>query len=334
MKHASWKVVVGGVAAGTVAVVLLVLHFVNSRKRNEGGDHPKSEEQAKGSLKLTQSMGIEFDEKKKIEIQDDQLQFLKQYTQNNDVEYLKNHVIRVVEEIRESKLHVFGCVWSLKFLTPSISLVEHAKCYDEILQNAEHCKIAEIGCGFGQDVRKLIYDGVKPQNITAIDIHDGYWKLGKRLFMDEQVMDNHVRKLFGDLGKLPSEGGIDLEKEGLLESYDFVCALKVLHVLSEKQVEVMLANVLKMMRNKAKFFGVAAGKRDIPGAPGFLTPSGEEKRYWHTGASLAALLRQVGFVYVEIVQTELEPPSSKVNIQADLSNFIMLYFSAEKHHKE
>lgn len=43
-------------------------------------------------------------------------------------------------------------------------------------------RIADVGCCFGTDTRKLLLDGVHSEDIYAVDIHDGFAAVEKRQF--------------------------------------------------------------------------------------------------------------------------------------------------------
>ncbi|KAB8265373.1 hypothetical protein BDV32DRAFT_134646 [Aspergillus pseudonomiae] len=43
----------------------------------------------------------------------------------------------------------------------------------------------DIGCGIGQDIRRLVYDGVPGQNLIGLDLYGGFVDLGFELFRDK-----------------------------------------------------------------------------------------------------------------------------------------------------
>eukprot|EP00475_Leptophrys_vorax_P042861 TRINITY_DN807_c0_g1_i1.p1 TRINITY_DN807_c0_g1~~TRINITY_DN807_c0_g1_i1.p1 ORF type:complete len:324 (+),score=96.49 TRINITY_DN807_c0_g1_i1:1346-2317(+) len=269
-------------------------------------------------------------------ITDEKLEFLSQYTRNvMDKSALREHVMSVIEAVEKSGLHVYRCIGRLRFLTPKVQ--ESGAIYHEMIKKPS-AQIADVGCAFGQETRKLILDGVQPQDITVFDLHDGYWNLGMKLFMDEGKIA--VNQVFGDLAASSAGeegGGIDLYAKKLVEKFDFVFALAVLHCLSEEQVNAFVGNVFRMMKtnSQAKFFGVTGGTVGNAGnASGVLTPSGNNERFLHTAESLTTLLTAAGFINVKVTEIphELTSEDKKDANWEKLKSFarIRLAFEAEK----
>ena len=269
-------------------------------------------------------------------ITESMLDFLRVYTKQDDYEYLRNHVIDFVQALKASNLHIYRCIQSLAFLTPKIQMLRY---YSEIIQS--NGKIIDIGCGLGQEVRKLITDGVSPEDITVVDLHDGYWDYGKILFMDSNAMQNQVRTVFGDLSKNSSDGGINLLD--LIDQYQYALALAVLHCLSQDEVSVFLHNTFNILKSgsNAKLIGWTVGNSDdivTTSYSAVKTPKGDAVRYLHSASSLRDLLQQIGFVHVEIEEDELGESLQQAQLQGNSlnqNNIISfgtrkLYFVAEK----
>lgn len=71
----------------------------------------------------------------------------------------------------------------IKFLDIEINKVS---CYDEIKQRITAGeKYLEVGCCFGQELRKLIIDGVPQENLYASDLDLSFAQLGYDLFNDK-----------------------------------------------------------------------------------------------------------------------------------------------------
>eukprot|EP00475_Leptophrys_vorax_P018592 TRINITY_DN25451_c0_g1_i2.p1 TRINITY_DN25451_c0_g1~~TRINITY_DN25451_c0_g1_i2.p1 ORF type:complete len:333 (-),score=101.08 TRINITY_DN25451_c0_g1_i2:62-919(-) len=271
------------------------------------------------------------------------LTFLSKYTKNTDLPSLDDEVRKFVEDIKASKLHVYRCIQSLSFLTPKI---QNTLVYEEMLKRIDSVEIADLGCAFGQETRKLLLDGVKPKKITAIDLHDGYWNLSKKLFKDGDSIDSVlVNTVFGDLAKPVEHGGLDLENLDLLDKFDYAFALAVLHCLSQEQIEVFLSNVFKILKpnSGAKFFGWNVGTSTIAGNPiGAKTPQGNAERFWHTTESLRQLLNSKGFVNIQVVSKpvhnnpgdvyKLQMVDHDKTVKKTVENWgqVRLFFSCEK----
>ncbi|KAJ3475051.1 hypothetical protein NLG97_g9594 [Lecanicillium saksenae] len=77
-------------------------------------------------------------------------------------------VVPHVKDIRERAIQIFvyPCIGMVKFLDIEIAKLP---CYDEIKQRltAGGEKYLEVGCCFGQELRKLVVDGVSASSCSA-----------------------------------------------------------------------------------------------------------------------------------------------------------------------
>jgi len=167
----------------------------------------------------------------------------------------------------------------------------------------------------GQEIRKLILDGVPPHNITIIDIHDQYWNYGKRLFLDAEFINhNQLRTIFADLSK-DSSMLVDIH-DLATNQYQYALLMAVVDCLSENEVIVFLRNTFQLLKSdsKAKLIGWTVGK-DTEGsttttlqdgcASNIKTPKGDALRFLHTTKSLQHLLIEIGFVNITIHEEPL-----------------------------
>ncbi|KAJ3036709.1 hypothetical protein HK097_003769, partial [Rhizophlyctis rosea] len=181
------------------------------------------------------------------EINDGHLTFLSRYTGIDDLDVLRKGVIEVWREARE-KHHVYKCIETFMFLIPAIQFHPSYRTLLNTLSDRQSSHqpapyIADVGCCFGTDVRRLIYDGVPAENIVGVDLHDGYWNIGKRLFEDGERIEG-VKTVWRDMAS-GEEGAV--EREGLKGRFDFVVAMAVLHVFSKEQQRIFLANILQLL---------------------------------------------------------------------------------------
>jgi len=54
------------------------------------------------------------------------------------------------------------------------------------VQNGE--RLLDIGCCFGQDIRKIVFDGAPSENIYGTDLHGGLMDAGYDLFLDRGTL--------------------------------------------------------------------------------------------------------------------------------------------------
>ncbi|KAJ5784974.1 uncharacterized protein N7503_010186 [Penicillium pulvis] len=49
--------------------------------------------------------------------------------------------------------------------------------------------VLDLGCGLGQDIRRLVWDGAPEKSIVGLDLHHAFIALGYELFKDEGTLD-------------------------------------------------------------------------------------------------------------------------------------------------
>ena len=86
--------------------------------------------------------------------------------------------------------------------------------YDEVLRRAKAGgTVLDLGCCFGQDIRKLVFDGVPAENIWGADLRHDFLQVGFELFKDKDSLKSNfvVADIFNpdsDLKQL--DGKIDI----------------------------------------------------------------------------------------------------------------------------
>ncbi|KZT13254.1 uncharacterized protein LAESUDRAFT_719592 [Laetiporus sulphureus 93-53] len=116
------------------------------------------------------------------DLEEDELAFFKSQTGIQDEEELKQHIMKVQEDAFE--IHPYPCIRRFAFTKLKISRLP---AYDQLLKLGKERKGAiflDIGCCFGNDVRKAAADGYPVQNAIASDLQPEFWELGHRLFRD------------------------------------------------------------------------------------------------------------------------------------------------------
>ncbi|KAI8811484.1 hypothetical protein BJ742DRAFT_769406 [Cladochytrium replicatum] len=247
----------------------------------------------------TQALGWSFREDNADPVlTDESLEFTSKWTGIQDRNALRNHVITVWKEVRSS-LHVYKCIQSMMFLYPRGTLNPKFKpVLDRISSNIS---VAEIGCCFGTDIRSMIVHGAKPENLTAIDLTNGYWNFGKKLFQDDLRETGaslaKVRTIFDDMAVTISSEYSDsvLEKYSLVSNQDAVIATAVLHVLDRTQCENVVKRVFGMLKPGGFFVGSCVGAQT---AGVWERPGATNQRWRHSRDSLNDLFEAVGFVDV------------------------------------
>ncbi|KAH9927500.1 uncharacterized protein BXZ73DRAFT_78530 [Epithele typhae] len=108
------------------------------------------------------------------------LAFLGAQTGISDPEELKRHAISVQEEAY--LVHPYPCICRFSFLQLNLSRLP---AYAKLLAIGKERKnpiFLDIGCCFGNDIRKAVADGFPMEGVIGSDLHSEYWDLGHKLF--------------------------------------------------------------------------------------------------------------------------------------------------------
>ncbi|KAJ6161388.1 hypothetical protein N7470_004784 [Penicillium chermesinum] len=76
---------------------------------------------------------------------------------------------------------------------PADQILDHVKgvspVYPEVLQRLKSGqKLLDVGCAIGQELRKLVYDGVPGENLYASDLRGEFFDIGYDLFKDRSTL--------------------------------------------------------------------------------------------------------------------------------------------------
>ncbi|KAI0639004.1 hypothetical protein C8Q77DRAFT_23133 [Trametes polyzona] len=113
-------------------------------------------------------------------LDDEASTFMKLQTGIEDPEALKRHILSVQAEAYS--IHPYPCIRRFSFLSLKLGRLP---AYRQLLQLGTERKNAiflDIGCCFGNDLRKAAYDGYPVENCVASDLHPEFWELGHKLF--------------------------------------------------------------------------------------------------------------------------------------------------------
>lgn len=113
--------------------------------------------------------------------------------------------------------------------------------------------LLDLGCCFGQDIRKLVYDGAPSENITGSDLDAGFIDLGYDLFRDKNKLKSTFKT--GDFFA-PEKAGLE---DG---SFDFVHASSFFHLFNLDEQADAIARCLCLLKRKpgSALFGRQVGE--------------------------------------------------------------------------
>ncbi|KAF7424351.1 hypothetical protein PC9H_009658 [Pleurotus ostreatus] len=111
---------------------------------------------------------------------DDEAAFFKAMTGIQDAEDLKRHILSV--QAKAYDIFGYPCIRRCAFLNLKISRLPAYKQVLKLGQERRGAILLDMGCCFGNDVRKAVADGWPMQNALASDLRQGFWDAGHELF--------------------------------------------------------------------------------------------------------------------------------------------------------
>ena len=136
--------------------------------------------------------------------------------------------------------------------------------------------LLDVGCCFGQDIRKLVADGAPARNLYGCDLRSGFLDLGYELFRDRGRLESRfmTADVFDERGELRELDG----------RVDIVHAASFLHLFGwDDQVQVA-RRLVKLLRPRKG--SLVLGRQVGNIKPGeFASRSGKGTMFRHNGES-------------------------------------------------
>ncbi|KAI0545618.1 hypothetical protein F4679DRAFT_560611 [Xylaria curta] len=152
----------------------------------------------------------------------------------------------------------FPCLGTFEFL--DLTLSTRNRVYPRLLSRLQAgATFLDVGCCLGQDIRKLIFDGVPAENVAGAELRQGYIDLGYDLFRDRETLasEMHQANVLDDPTVAPWPQ--------LLGRFDIVNFSFVLHCFSRDKQVVMFEQgirVLKAGKLGTTIMGMASGANE------------------------------------------------------------------------
>ncbi|KAI0358974.1 hypothetical protein OH77DRAFT_1420487 [Trametes cingulata] len=113
-------------------------------------------------------------------IDDESLEFMKAQTGIQDPEELKKHFLAVQAEAYH--VYPYPCIRGFHFLHMKLSRLPAYKQLLTLGKERQSPIFLDIGCCFGNDLRRAVYDGYPVEYCVASDLNPAFWELGHKLF--------------------------------------------------------------------------------------------------------------------------------------------------------
>jgi SAM-dependent methyltransferase len=146
----------------------------------------------------------------------------------------------------------------------------------------------DIGCCFGQDLRRLVHDGVPPENLAGVDIAPALMELGHELFRDRDTLGLRARFTVADVFSGDTDPAwAELRARGA----DVVHCSAFLHLFPLAEQQTAAQHIARLVRPG----GVVVGRQVGSAAPGDV-PAVQDGSlsYRHDVDTFAALWDRVG----------------------------------------
>ncbi|KAI5917884.1 hypothetical protein F4810DRAFT_694364 [Camillea tinctor] len=166
-----------------------------------------------------------------------------------------SHILTIRDKAWD--IYPYPCIGQFRFL--NLTLHNHPS-YTAILQllKGGEAKYLDVGFCLGQDIRKLVADGVPSQNIYGAEIESPFIDLGYELWRDKDTLQAHLMQA----DALTLENSL----RDLQGTIDYVHLGMVLHVFDRPKQILLLENCMRFLntdKQGAMILGEAVG--DVEG---------------------------------------------------------------------
>ncbi|KAH7327081.1 hypothetical protein BKA65DRAFT_566308 [Rhexocercosporidium sp. MPI-PUGE-AT-0058] len=149
------------------------------------------------------------------------------------------HVYKIRDEAWE--VFPYPCIGEFRFLDLAISLSPD---YPTVLQRLKSGQenFLDLGCCFGQELRKVAYDGAVQNNLYGFDLRAGFFEMGYRLFLDRETL----KSKFIEADIFDANSALS-ELDGKI---DIIYAASFLHLFDYKRQVEVCKRMVRLLRQK------------------------------------------------------------------------------------
>lgn len=192
---------------------------------------------------------------------------------------VENHIITLRN--KAWALWPYPCLGQFRFLELNLSARD---LYPSLLNRLRAGgTFLDVGCCLGQDIRKLVHDGVPSENLAGIELEGGFIDLGYELFRDrDRIQAKFVQ------GNVLEDGGVVEEFEG---RFDVVQLGMILHLFTWEEQVRAFEHAIRMLKKDGEgmVIGQAVGHLDELSMPSW----GKKETFRHNEASFRRLVSDV-----------------------------------------
>jgi SAM-dependent methyltransferase len=155
---------------------------------------------------------------------------------------------------------------------------------------ADRSTLIDLGTGLGQDVRKLIHDGVAPEQLLGVDKYPQFFTVGHELFQDHAITKSCFRA--ADLF-VEGEKSILVATKG---TWDIVTSAQLLHAFDWAKQKQVASLMFQLARGKGSWIaGLLTGGlkgHSVPVPPPLVPVGVHVERYIHSAETLRQLFQE------------------------------------------
>ncbi|KAI9686044.1 MAG: hypothetical protein M1822_004027 [Bathelium mastoideum] len=214
--------------------------------------------------------------------------FFEQYSNISEGE-VQSHVLAVREQAWQ--IYSYPCIGQMKFLDfPLATMPSYAAIVARLSDPGSDCRLIDVGCAFGADLRKLVLNGAIGSNgrLTGLDIEPKFIDLGFELFQDRHSFPGRfvVANILDDAPANPAHS--------LARSADIVHAAAFLHLFRwDEQVQACIC-LIRLLKDQpgTMVLGRQFGSTEPKEYPHTTNPSGFT--FSHDETTFTQLWKEVG----------------------------------------
>ncbi|KAI0149576.1 hypothetical protein GGR57DRAFT_504753 [Xylariaceae sp. FL1272] len=226
-------------------------------------------------------------------------QLLEQYSG-----YAPSEMVAKVIEFRDRAWDTFPfpCLGTFEFL--DFVLSTRNRIYPGLLFRLRGgATFLDVGCCLGQDIRKLVFDGVPADNVVGAELRQGYIDLGYELFRDRDILPSEMYQanVLDELTVAPWPK--------LQGRFDVVNFSFVLHCFSRDEQVVMFERGIAALKERTlgtTIMGLASGAHEAT-----VSMWNGKGVYIHNPESFRSLIEEVE-----------EKTDTKWQVEVELDNYI------------
>lgn len=174
-------------------------------------------------------------------------------------------VVQHVVDTRNAawQVHPYPCLGQFRFL--ELNLAHRGDLYPRLLEELTtqaDSRFLDIGCCLGQDLRKLIYDGVPPERVAGAELNGAFVALGYELFRDKEALAGKTAIVSANILEDPSSPTSPLYP--LVGQFSAVQLGMLLHLFTWEEQITAFRHTLALLRGQPgdRIFGQATGHLD------------------------------------------------------------------------